>query len=201
MKNTRPKFEIQRFLSTFIILTFLILLFGYFLFTSGDIETVIVLIILVVFSIGYVVLIIINHTESYIVEKGKIITKRGRKTAVLSIPKECILIISYADNGPGVILHNPARSIFGTIKGVYTVSIINSSNINELKDKIEKSLYRMLTPELIKGLFSSRYIYSFALDYEVLNELVLQTYCTILVPKEILTEIREHISMYIFEVY
>ena len=199
MRRTRPTFKITRYLTFIILLIILHIVFIIEMLTEKSFDYWYICVFII--SAGIINLIIVNHTESYAINNGQIIVRRGFREYQIAIPSSGSLLLSYADDGPGFTGMDPVRGALSVHKSEFSLSIINTTDIKMVVNKIDTGHYRRLSPEQIKHLFYSEYVYSFEYNLNVLTKLTNASDFTILLPKSIATVIKDDLRMISFIEY
>lgn len=147
-----------------------------------------------VFSSGYAVLwtwmIISPSRERFYLSSQEItVIKRGKKQCI-HFPSDVCLIISYADIRPPFAMRTASGNETHILKGRYAVSILQRMPLNDALDRLHKGYLRRYTTSTIRACFEEfRYIYCFVCDNELLDLILHDKNCLLIVPESLASQV------------
>lgn len=130
------------------------------------------------------------HIEQFVLQKDSIIVYAGKKTRTINLPTELTLIVSYAD----VCIPLDAPMFFKhgvhTLNGKYSISIIQKMQLNSALEVLHRIHVKKYTTSVIRHAFEGdQLIYDFVCDQHILNRLIQNRKCLLIVPKTLKNEI------------
>ncbi len=147
--------------------------------------------ILMIVSIAGIFLLIRPYCERFAIQESLILTRWPwnstlvlRTTNCLSIPKNCVLILTRAD----------VRVPFGYqsyyLKGKYALSILKPLPLLEILEKLHAYHAKAYTNTSIAGSFPEAFVYSFACDEKILSQAFGQKPSILIVPESLAGQFR-----------
>ena len=133
--------------------------------------------------------ILLPHREQFTVDSDAITVFRGNKTLKIVLPTELILIISCADIAPLFATRTATRGQTHILKDKYAVSILQKMPTETVLESLHRNYLRTYTMSTILNSFdSSHFIYSFVCDQSLLNQILANRKCLMIIPKSLLEE-------------
>lgn len=126
-----------------------------------------------------------NPNREYFEINGDMINiKKGKREKKIQIPKEFSIIISPIDVCPPLSVRTAEGNRTHILEGKYAVSILAKMDMRELVEKVHRGHIKQYTTSTIKNNFEEyKYIYSFACNDNLLNEILNEREVNLLIPK------------------
>lgn len=127
----------------------------------------------------------------------KVTIKKWFKKEEIALPYELTIIISYVEYPSSISLTNPYgtttnQSSVDIIPGKYAISLLEKTATEEIMKQIHRCCLP-LSQKLIRRVFPDQYIFSFNGDRMLLNQLLLEHSCNVIIPEylQVFTNIEE----------
>ena len=130
------------------------------------------------------------NSERFLISSDTITIMQGRKKKKVSIPSEPTLVISYAD-----VCHPLAKCIsYGNqtymLKNRYAISILQNIPLETAFERLHQNYTRKYTNSTVEAYFDERlYVYSFVGNQKLLDKLLTNRNCQIIIPATLLNQI------------
>ena len=130
------------------------------------------------------------NSERFLISGDTIIIMQGRKKQKVSIPSEPTLIVSYADICPPLAKRVSYGSQTYMLKGRYAISILQKIPLETALVRLHENYTRRYTNSTVEACFDEcLYIYSFVANQEMLDKLLANRNCQIIIPETLLNQI------------
>lgn len=141
----------------------------------------------VIFPTVYILIwlwkILMPNRERFVVCDDYIRVLVGRKTQNIIIPSELTLVVSYADICPPLAMRTAVGNETHILKDKYAVSILHKMPLDATLEALHHNYLRKYTTSTIRALFDDcRYIYDFVCDQYLLDKLIANRDCQLIVP-------------------
>lgn len=182
------KFRLYDYISTWIIVIFLLVLVAAVFLTNAQFYLLICPLLLILSMVWSVYK---PNSECFLISGDTITIIKGRKKQIVTIPTEPILIVSYADVCPPIANH---IGYYGNqtymLKGRYAISILQKIPLETVFERLHQNHTRKYTNTTIETCFDKHlYVYSFVGNQEILNKLMRQYNCQIIIPETLQNQI------------
>lgn len=130
------------------------------------------------------------HMEQFTLQENSIISYAGKNTRIINLPSELTLIVSCAD--ARIPLDAPAffRPASRVVNGKYSVSILRQVQPNSALNMIHNLHVDKYTMSIIRRVFEGdQFIYDFVCDQRMLEQLLCNKTCSLIVPKSLMNEV------------
>lgn len=142
------------------------------------------------YSIALIYSICKPNRECFEISNDLIIIEKGNKKRQIKIPSELTLIISYVDICPPLARRNAVGNQTHILRGKYALSIFEKMDMEEVMERVHRNYIQRYTTSTIKSAFEEyRYIYSFVCNETLLNEIIQNRECNLLIPKSLFEKI------------
>ena len=139
-----------------------------------------------VYAIVWLGAILIPHCEQFSISSDSIFVFWGRQTKTIHLPAELTLIVSYADVCPPLAIRTAIKNQTHILKDKFAVSILQKMPVEVALDTLHQNRVRKYTTGNIRTVFDDhRYIYSFVCNQSLLDVLVAQKNCVLIVPESL----------------
>lgn len=130
------------------------------------------------------------NIECFYISNDTIVIMQGRKKKVLSIPSEPTLVISYADVCPPLAKRIGYGNQTYMLKNRCAVSILQKIDLETALEQLHQNYTYKYTNSTVENCFSDDvYVYSFVYDQSILDELISNRNCHIIIPETLLNQI------------
>ena len=137
-----------------------------------------------VYAVIWLVSILIPHREQFAINNDTITTFVGKRRQTICIPSELTLIISYADICPPLAVRTAYGNETHILKDKFAVSILQKMPKEKALEILHQSRVQMYTTSVIRTAFDDyHYIYSFVCNQSLLDELIANRECLLIVPE------------------
>ena len=147
-----------------------------------------------VYGIGVIVVcfvwnmaILIPYAERFRICNDTIITQGLFRTEKVDIPDDISIVISYLDNSTHLARRSAAHvspQVF-ILQGKYMVSILKRVPMPTLLEKLHSPLVNPYTNSTVMDSFCSEFIYSFVWNQMLLDQIIQNRNCSIVIPKSL----------------
>ena len=141
------------------------------------------------------------NSERFLISGDTITIMQGRKKQKVSIPFEPTLVVSYADICPSLAKRISYGNQTYMLKGRYAISILQKIPFETALAQLHLNYTRKYTNSTVEERFDeSLYVYSFVGNQEMLDKLLANRNCQIIIPETLLNQISidlHHINVYI----
>ena len=154
--------------------------------------SVALLVMPMLFAIYFPVSIIIPNLESFFIDDDVICVKKANKKCKLSIPKNCSIIVAYADFCPLFAEKLNSGNHTYMLKGRYSISIVSGDSLEFIFNKLHSNYAKKYTTSSVEEKFkmNADLIYSFVCDNDLLNELIKNRTCQIIIPESLKSDVK-----------
>lgn len=131
--------------------------------------------------------ILIPYSERFEIRNDKIISQILFRTAKIDIPDNISIVISYLDNCPHLARRSAAhisQQVF-IPEGKYMVSILKQISTPDLLEKLHRPFVNPYTNSTVMDSFCGQFIYSFIWDHALLDRVMQNRNCNIVIPKSL----------------
>lgn len=130
--------------------------------------------------------IIAPQYERFILHNDFITVFVGRREQIISLPSRLTLVVSYADICPPLAIRTAVGKQTHILKDKYAVSILHEMPLNVVLEGLHRNNIRRYTSSRIQVVFDDyRYIYSFVCNQTLLDELIANRNCLLVVPESL----------------
>lgn len=130
------------------------------------------------------------HRERFSVCGDTIVIRQGQKEREVKIPSNPVLVVSYADLCPTIAKRFSSGNQTYLLKGKYAVSILQKMPLETALERLHPPHLRKYTSSKIEELFDEHYfIYSFVCNQALLDELLINRDCQLIIPKSLLEHV------------
>lgn len=130
--------------------------------------------------------IIAPQYERFVLHNDSITVSVGRHERIISLPSKLTLVVSYADICPPLAIRTAVGKQTHILKDKYAVSILHEMPLNVALEGIHRNSIRRYTSSRIQVVFDDyRYIYSFVCNQTLLDELIANRNCLLVVPESL----------------
>ncbi len=144
----------------------------------------------IIFSIIRIYSIIRPYKEQFEIKEDIIVVKNGKKETKKTLHKEMVLIISYVDTCPLFVKRTAIGNETHILKDRYAVSIIQKMPLEDIIERLHRNYVKKYTTSTIKDFFEEyNYIYSFVTDEKMLEELLFNRKCVLVIPKSLVDKV------------
>lgn len=145
--------------------------------------------------------IIDRHIETFIICNDLItVFKWGRRTHNYVLPTELTIVVSYDDVCSPYVTRTNVRTQKHISRDKYAISILHGISLNVALEVLHQNRIKTYTTSTIRTLFGGHhYIYSFVCNQSLLDMLIADRKCMVIIPEALLEEIR--IDPSVAEVY
>lgn len=188
MKHSRyGKFRFRDYTSAWLAIVFLFVLVVVGFLTNTQVYLLIwplMLLVIMAWSIYK------PNSERFLISGDTITIMQGRKKQRVAIPSEPTIVVSYAD-----VCHPLARRIsYGNqpymLKGRYAISILQKIPLETALVRLHQNYTCKYTTSTVEACFEEYlHVYSFVGNQELLDELVSNKNCQIIIPETLLNQI------------
>ena len=146
--------------------------------------------LLVIFPLAYVIIwigtILFPYWEKFYIDRDSIYVFWGRKTKKINLPNEVTLIVSYADICPPLTVRTALGNRTHILKDKLAVSILEKMPVEFVLETLHKNRIPKYTTSSIRTVFDEyRYIYSFVCNQSLINELIGDRKCLLIIPESL----------------
>lgn len=130
------------------------------------------------------------NSERFLISEDTITVMRYRTQQTIAIPYETTLIVSYADVCPPIA----KRISFGNqtymLKGRYAISILQKIPLESALERLHQNYAYKYTNSMVEEYFDGElYVYSFVGNQEILDKLLTNKKCQMIIPETLLSQI------------
>lgn len=129
------------------------------------------------------------NSERFLISSDTITIMQGRKEQKVSIPSEPTLIVSYADVCPPLAKRIGYGNQTYMLKGRYAISILQKITLETAFERLHQNYTRKYTISTVEECFDEYYVYSFVGNQEMLDKLLANRNCQIIIPETLLNQI------------
>lgn len=134
--------------------------------------------------------LLLPHYEQFSIHDDSIEVYWGRRRKKIHLPSELTIIVAYADVCPPLAIHTAFGNQTHILKGKYSVSILQEVPIKDVLEVLHQSRIQKYTASSIRTLFGGyRYIYDFVGNQFLLDTLLSQKKCLLIIPESLTKEI------------
>ncbi len=185
MKNYRyGKFHFKNYCFSWFAITILLL----FSITSFFLELSFVFFLFpIVYAVIWLLVILAPHVEQFTIDNNNIIVTFLKKKQTLPIPSEGTLVVSYADICPPLSIHTAIGSKTHILKDEYAISILEKMPLDTVLEALHRNHIEKYTTSSIRNVFADcNYIYSFVCNQFLLDKLLENKNCLVIIPQSLL---------------
>ena len=130
------------------------------------------------------------NNERFMISGDTITIIQGRKEQKISIPSEPTLVVSYADVCPPLAKRISYGNQTYMLKGRYAISILQKIPLETALMRLHQNYARKYTTSTVEECFDEHlYVYSFVGNQEILDKLLANRNCRIIIPETLLNQI------------
>lgn len=130
------------------------------------------------------------HREKFTLDNGTITVFKRNKVSYIILPTELTVIISLADIAPLFAVRTATREQTHVLSDKYAVSILQKMPTETVLESLHRNHLRTYSMSTIRNSFDdARFIYSFACDQSLLNRILENRKCSMIIPQSLLEEI------------
>ena len=130
------------------------------------------------------------NSERFMISGDTITIMQGKKEKKVSIPSELTLVISYADVCPPLAKRISYGNQTYILKGRYAISILKKIPLEDALVRLHRNYTRKYTTSTVEACFDEcLYVYSFVGNHEILDRLLSNRNCQIIIPETLLNQI------------
>jgi len=128
----------------------------------------------------------VPHCELFSISGDSITVYFGRQTKSIQLPAELTLIVSYADVCPPLAIRTAVGNQTHILKDKFAVSILQKMPVELALETLHRNHIKKYTTSRIRTVFDDyRYIYSFVCDQFLLDALIADRKCLLIVPESL----------------
>jgi len=144
----------------------------------------------VIFPLMYVVIwlgaVLVPHCEQFTISSDVISVFWGKKKRTIHLPSELTLVISYIDVCPPLTVHTASGNQTHILKDKFAVSILKQMPVEDVLESLHRNYIHKYTTSSIRTVFDSyNYIYSFACNQSLLDALIANRKCLLILPESL----------------
>lgn len=130
------------------------------------------------------------NNERFMISGDTITIIQGRKEQKISIPSEPTLVVSYADVCPPLAKRISYGNQTYMLKGRYAISILQKIPLETALVRLHQSYTRKYATSTVEACFDEcLYVYSFVGNQEILDKLLANRNCQIIISETLLNQI------------
>ena len=142
-------------------------------------------------SVFHVASVLHRTREQFLITDEEIIVYNERKKRIIPLPKQMVVIVSYAE----IISSLESNSIYidktFVLKNRFAITILQSITKDETIELLKKSLIKEHTTRTLENVFYGyRYVYSFVFDDFLLDKLIANKNAEILVSQSLFDKVK-----------
>ena len=143
-----------------------------------------------IIPIAYVVVwlwcILAPQNEHFSINGDLITVYKGKNAYNIAIPKEIIVVISYADICPPFAVRTAVREQTHILKGKYAVTVLRTMPLDDTINALHRNHLQKYTMSTIQQSFGGNtLVYSFVCNQELLNQLLFNRSCSLVIPSSL----------------
>ena len=143
-----------------------------------------------VYAFIWLIKILVTINESFMIVDNDIIISKIGKAQKIPIPSELTLIISYADVCPPLAIRTATGKQTHILKDKFAISILTKMPLDITLETLHKNRIEEYTNSIIQTTFNDyRYIYSFVFNQFLLDSLICNRDCILIVPQSLVEKI------------
>lgn len=143
-----------------------------------------------VYAFIWLIKILVTINESFMIVDNDIIISKIGKAQKIPIPSELTLIISYADVCPPLAIRTATGKQTHILKDKFAISILTKMPLDITLETLHKNRIEEYTNSIIQTTFNDyRYIYSFVFNQFLLDSLISNRDCILIVPQSLVEKI------------
>ena len=128
--------------------------------------------------------------ESFILNRSSVTVFRGRKSRTVDLPSDITIVVSYADICPPLTVRTPVGNRTHILKDKYAVSILRETPLDAALDGLHRNGMKKYTSSWVQAVFEGcRYVYGFVCDQAMLDELIADRPCLLIIPESLSVKI------------
>ena len=148
----------------------------------------------VIFPVAYAAIwlwtILSPHREQFVFCDSGIITWVGKKQQKIDLPSELTLIVSDVDICPPLAMRTAIGNKTHILKGKLAISILKKIPKDSVIERLHRNGIQKYTTSRVQVVFDGDfYIYSFVCSQSLLDELVFNRECLVIIPESLLEKI------------
>ena len=175
------KFSFLDYIGSWIVIAFLLIFSIIYSFFELPI---VFAIIPIAFALARFITILYPHTESYILNDNSIVCySLFKRSVTIELPTELTLIISPVDIAPPLAIRTAVGNQTHILKDKYAVTVLRDMQLNSVLEKLHRPYVGHYTTSIIQHLFDEYlYLYSLVIDNNVLDTLLKNRRCLLIIP-------------------
>ena len=143
-----------------------------------------------VYAFIWLIKILMTINESFMIVDNDIIISKIGKAQKIPIPSELTLIISYADVCPPLAIRTATGKQTHILKDKFAISILTKMPLDITLETLHKNRIEEYTNSIIQTTFNDyRYIYSFVFNQFLLDSLICNRDCILILPQSLVEKI------------
>lgn len=136
------------------------------------------------------------HCEQFIFSNDSITVFKGKKKFDINLPPEVTIVVSRADIAPLFSVRTATREQTHVLSDKYAVSILQKMPTETVLESLHRNHLRTYSMSTIRNSFDdTRFIYSFACNQSLLNRILENRKCSMIIPQSLLEEISINTSV------
>ena len=134
--------------------------------------------------------ILAPNIEKFSISSEKIIVKKGRKKEEIPIPSKLCLVVSNVDICPPLAIRTPIGNETHILKDKYAVSVLQAMPLEDaLMGLHRNNMHKYTTSTIQRSFDDCRYIYYFVCDRVLLDKLIDNRECQLIIPESLLERV------------
>lgn len=139
-----------------------------------------------IYAIIWLLTILMSNTESYSISENKFLAKKGSKIKEIEIPSEITIIVSYADICPPLAVRTAYGNQTHILRDKYAVTVFQIMPIDFIIECLYRGYIKKHTTSTVRRSFDEyRYVYGFVCVQEVMDKLIANRNCLLIIPKSL----------------
>lgn len=140
----------------------------------------------IVYAVAWLWVILAAHREQFVIRNDYITIFRGKTTHTIELPTDIALVVSYADICPPMTVRTAVGNKTHILKDKVAVSILQKMPADDILEALHRNHIHRYTVSSIRMVFDDcHYIYSFVCTQSLLNELVANRKCLLILPESL----------------
>lgn len=143
-----------------------------------------------VFAVVWLWVILVPHREQFVLHGDTIAVYAGKKSRSIALPLELTLVVSYADICPPLAIRTAVGDQTHILKDKYAVSILQDVPLDAALEALHRNYIQRYTTSTIQTVFDDyRFVYSFVCNQSLLDELIANRKCSLIIPESLFERI------------
>ena len=142
------------------------------------------------YAIIWIWTVLAPNIEKFSISSEKIIVKKGRKKEEIPIPSKLCLVVSNVDICPPLAIRTPTGNETHILKDKYAVSVLKAMPLEDaLMGLHRNNMHKYTTSTIQRNFDDCRYIYCFVCDRVLLDKLIDNRECQLIIPESLLERV------------